>query len=396
MINVSKLYCGLGSSSDQLRYGSQRGQRGAGRVKRPVVVWNITKRCNLRCIHCYTDSDNRLADGELTAEECKKVFDDLAAFEVPAVLLSGGEPLTRHDLFDLAAYATRRGLRLTLSTNGTLIDEKMAETIKQVGFTYVGISLDGIGEVNDQFRGVKGAFDRAVAGIRSCKAVGQRVGLRMTLTEENTDQLPAIFDFVEAEGIDRICFYHLVYAGRGNQIRDADLSRRRSRWAVNYICDRTRQIILAGKPIEVLTVDNHADGPFVLLKLREEGSPHAAEAEQLLLRNGGALSSSGVGIGNIDFVGDVHPDQFWMHYRLGNVRERPFSEIWQDESDPLLWGLRHRAEKVHGRCRACKFWNLCGGALRVRADLTYDDPWAPDPACYLTDEEIGLKQSAPA
>lgn len=391
MINISKLYCGSVSNSDALRYGhGHTSLRGAARVKRPIVVWNITKRCNLRCVHCYTDSNESLAEGELTTQECRAVIDDLAAFEVPAVLFSGGEPTTRKDLFDLARYAADKGLRLTLSTNGTLINDSMAATIKKIGFTYVGISLDGVGTANDEFRGVEGAFNRAVAGIRHCKAAGQRVGLRMTLTDHNIDQLSAIFDFVEAEGIDRICFYHLVYSGRGGQIRESDLALAKTRSAVDYICQRSRQILQSGMNIEVLTVDNHADGPFVLLKLRWEGSPLAEFAEQLLLRNGGALSSSGVGIGNIDFVGNVHPDQFWMHYSLGNVRQRPFSEIWQDESQPLLAGLRDRASKVHGRCRSCRFWDMCGGALRVRADLASGDPWAPDPACYLTDEEIGL------
>ncbi len=307
---------------------------------------------------------------------------------MPAVLFSGGEPTTRKDLFELAEYATGKGLRLTLSTNGTLITEPVAATIKRIGFTYVGISLDGIGATNDKFRGVQGAFEKAVTGIRNCKAVDQRVGLRMTLTDHNIDELPQIFDFVQAEGIDRICFYHLVYSGRGNQIRQNDLALERTRRAVNYICDRTKQITESGENIEVLTVDNHTDGPFVLMKLQQEGSPLVAPAEELLLRNGGALSSSGVGIGNIDFIGNVHPDQFWMHYTLGNVRQRPFSEIWQDESEPLLAGLRDRAGKVHGRCQTCRFWCMCGGALRVRADLTYKDPWAPDPGCYLTDEEI--------
>ena len=390
MINISKLYCGTASASDQLRYGHGSESRGTARVKRPIVVWNITKRCNLRCVHCYTDSHEDLAEGELTTAECKTVIDDLAAFQVPAVLFSGGEPTTRKDLLDLAQYGADKGLRLTLSTNGTLLSESMAATIKKVGFTYVGVSLDGIGEINDKFRGVEGAFERAVAGIRHCKAVEQRVGLRMTLTDHNIDQLPGIFDFVEAEGIDRICFYHLVYAGRGGNIRANDLTLRKTRQAVDYICNRTRQIVQAGKNVEVLTVDNHTDGPYVLLKLQREECECSQPVEQLLLRNGGALSSSGVGIGNIDFVGNVHPDQFWMHYTLGNVRQRPFSAIWQDETEPLLFGLRNRPEKVHGRCRSCKFWDMCGGALRVRADLTYGDPWAPDPACYLTDEEIGL------
>ena len=267
----------------------------------------------------------------------------------------------------------------------------MAATIKRIGFTYVGISLDGVGAINDKFRGVEGAFNRAVTGIRNCKAVGQRVGLRMTLTDHNIDELPAIFDFVEAEGIDRICFYHLVYSGRGGRDprerpdpqedplggglhlrpHEAAPPGRQERRGPDRRQPRRRPLPAAEAA-------------------RRRTRPQLAEVENLLRRNGGALSSSGIGIGNIDFIGNVHPDQFWMHYTLGNVRQRPFSEIWQDESEPLLAGLRNRAAKVHGRCRSCKFWDMCGGALRVRADLGCGDPWAPDPACYLTDEEIGL------
>jgi len=384
VVNVSRLYCGLSTPGDRLRYAHRHRQH----PPRPVVVWNITKRCNLRCLHCYSDSDSNPAADELTTRECYRVIDDLADFGVPALLISGGEPLLRPDLFDIAAYAAAKGLKLTLSTNGTLITQQVASKIRQAGFNYVGISLDGIGQVNDRFRGKEGAFLKALEGIRNCKAVGQRVGLRMTLTAGNVDQLPAIFDFIEQEDIQRACFYHLVYAGRGNDIRDLDLTRTLTRKAVEYICNRTAQMIGAGRTVEVLTVDNHADGPYIFLKLQREGSPAAERVRSLLVSNGGALSSSGVGLANIDFSGNVHPDQFWHHYSLGNVRHRPFSEIWQDESDPLLYGLRRRQEKVHGRCRQCRFWNMCGGGLRVRADLLFGDPWAPDPACYLTDEEV--------
>ncbi len=276
-----------------------------------------------------------LADGELSSAECKTVIDDLAAFQVPAVLFSGGEPTTRKDLFDLAEYATGKGLRLTLSTNGTLITAAMAATIKRIGFTYVGISLDGIGAINDKFRGVEGAFTGAVAGIRNCKAVGQRVGLRMTLTDHNIDELPAIFDFVEAEGIDRVCFYHLVYSGRGGRIRENDLTLEKTRWAVDTICDRTCQTRPGRQERRGPDRRQPRGRPVPAAEAPPGGlAPTQPRSRTCSAATAAALSSSGVGIGNIDFVGNVHPDQFWMHYTLGNVRQRPFSQIWQDESEP--------------------------------------------------------------
>ncbi len=400
MINISKLYCGGESQSDTLRYGHQNKKQknlsGApikiksAAQRHPVVVWNVTKRCNLHCVHCYTDSKNRSYDHELTTQEGEMLIQDLARFKIPALLFSGGEPLMRKDLFHLVQQAVQLGIRPTLSTNGVLIDQKMAQKIKHAGFTYVGISLDGIGEVNDRFRGKKGAFDRAIKGFRNCREIEQRVGLRLTLTRQNFQELDKIFDFIEQEGIDRACFYHLVYSGRGSDISEQALQHHESREALDIICRRTRDFANRGLNKEILTVDNHVDGVYTLLKLQQEGSSRAEEVFKHLEWNGGGNHSSGVGIGDIDFFGDVHPDQFWMHYRLGNIKNRPFSEIWQDLSDPLLAGLRNRKTKLKGRCKYCKWLDLCGGALRVRADLVYHDPWAPDPACYLTDDEIGL------
>lgn len=400
MISISKLYCGAPSESDALRYGEashasapsaklRAGPRSAAE-RRPVVVWNVTRTCNLRCLHCYSDSEAKVYEGELSTGEAKALLRDLAQFQVPAVLFSGGEPLVRRDLFELVAYAKALGLRPTLSTNGVLIDEGTARRIKEAGFTYVGISLDGVGEVNDRFRGMVGAFERALRGFRACKAVGQRVGLRMTLTRHNYENLEAIFDLIEEEGIDRACFYHLVPSGRGRRIASEDLSHEETRHALDMILGRAEDFHRRGRRIEILTVDNHVDGVYLYLKLREKDPKRAEGVFKLLRWNGGGLFSSGVGIADIDFTGGVHPDQFWMHYTLGNIKERPFSEIWQDVSDPLMAGLKDRKPRLKGRCSGCKWLDLCGGSLRVRADLVYGDPWAPDPACYLSDEEIGL------
>jgi radical SAM protein with 4Fe4S-binding SPASM domain len=302
----------------------------------------------------------------------------------------------RHDLFDLIGYAVERGLRAVISTNGTLITPDMAKTIKKHGVSYVGISLDGIGDINDKFRGVSGAFDRAVAGIKNCQDAGVRIGLRLTLTRRNVQDLEGLFDFFEAKKIERACFYHFVPSGRGGIMADEDLTHAQSRDAVEMILAKTRSFKEAGRTTDILTVDNHVDGVYTYLRLAEQDAARAEEVRKLLNWNGGGMYSSGVGIGCIDFHGKVHPDQFWWHYNLGDVRKRPFSEIWMDTSDPVMKGLKDRRNHIKGRCRLCQFFNLCGGSLRVRADLHFGDPWAPDPACYLTDTEIGLDEAKKA
>lgn len=398
MINISKLYCDQLTPGDWLRYGIHGGQRDRESVprkaseRRPIVVWNITRHCNLKCVHCYNDSGANVKSNEAANQEAKAVLDDLAGYGVPSVLFSGGEPLTRRDLFELIQYAIDKGLRTVISTNGTLITADKARQIKKMGVSYVGISLDGIGKVNDQFRGVEGAFEDAVAGIRNCMNAGVRVGLRLTLTKRNAQDIEQLFDFFEKEGIERACFYHLVPSGRGQGMFSDDLTHAQSRAAIETIMAKTKQFKKAGKKTDILTVDNHVDGIYLYLKLLKEDAQKAADVWKLLTWNGGGLNSSGVGIGCIDFNGKVHPDQFWGHYDLGDIHEKKFSDIWSNQEEPLLKGLRNRRSYVKGRCRLCKYFDACGGSLRVRADLYFNDPWAPEPACYLTDEEIGLDE----
>ncbi|MHC4570655.1 MAG: radical SAM protein [Planctomycetota bacterium] len=399
MINISKLYCGQVTPGDWIRYGKKDSGERAGDIvpkeaseRRPIVVWNITRACNLKCVHCYNDSGSQRAEDELSMQEAKEVLQDLAGFGVPSVLFSGGEPLLRKDLFELLGYARELGLRTVISTNGTLITADVAKQIKEQEVSYVGISLDGIGQINDEFRGVAGAFDKAVKGIKNCQDADIRVGLRLTLTRRNVRDLQRLFDFFEAEGIERACFYHLVPSGRGGAIADECLSHSQSREAVETILAKTKGLKESGRKTDILTVDNHVDGVYLYLKLLKEDPGRAADVWKLLTWNGGGLYSSGVGIGCIDFHGKVHPDQFWWHYDLGDVRKRPFNQVWMDTSDPLLRGLKNRRKYIKGRCRLCKFFDACGGSLRVRADLHFDDPWAPEPACYLSDKEIELDE----
>ncbi len=385
MFNVTKIICGREQPMDALRYGEGREAPASAAARRPVVVWNVTRTCNLRCTHCYSDSAPEKYD-ELSFDEGRALLDDLAAYGVPAVLLSGGEPLARRDTLELAAYARSLGLKLTLSTNGTLVDEATARRIKDLGFTYVGISFDGLGATNDRFRGVAGAFERALRAIRNLKAVGQKVGLRLTLTPNTVADLDGIFDFIESEQIQRACFYHLVPAGRGSSL--VALSHDDTRAALDRIFERTQALARKGDPREILTVDNHADAAYATMWLERTGAPHAESARAALAWNGGANHSSGIGIADIDWLGNVHPDQFLQNITLGNVRERPFSEIWSDPEQPVLSKLRRRREFVGGRCRSCSFFATCGGNFRARAFGMTGDLWAEDPGCYLSDAEI--------
>ncbi len=393
MIGISKLYIGTVEPSDALRYGRHSKDLPSHLLqfsadKKPVVVWNMTRQCNLKCVHCYAQAKVTPNENELSTAEGKKLIDDLSQFGAPVMLFSGGEPLMRPDLPELAQYAVSKGMRAVISTNGTLISTEKARIFKDIGLSYVGISLDGLKEVNDRFRGVPGAFEQALEGIRNCREAGIKVGLRFTVNKRNVDQVGPIFDLLREENIPRVCFYHLVYAGRGSQLMEEDLNQAETRQVVDLIADRTKELFDQGLEKEVLTVDNHADGPYLYLRLLKEGSARAPEVLELLQMNEG--NSSGRGIGCVSWDGQVHADQFWRHYSFGNVRQRPFSEIWQDLSNQLMARLKEKKKYVSGRCAKCRWLDICGGNFRVRAEAFTGDLWAPDPACYLTDDEIGL------
>lgn len=398
MIGISKLYCGTVEPSDALRYGRESGKLPShllqfSKDKKPVVVWNMGRRCNLKCVHCYARSKDIEYTNELTTKQGKELIDDLVQFGVPVILFSGGEPLMRPDFPELALYARSKGMRAVISTNGTLIDKKMAKVLKEIGLSYVGVSLDGMRETNDKFRGFKGAFDLALQGMRNCREEGIKVGLRFTINKKNVKDIPAIFDLLEKEKIPRVCFYHLVYAGRGSKLVDEDLTHEESRKTLDLIMDRTKAMHERGFPMEVLTVDNHCDGPYVYFRLLKEDPERAKDVFELLQMNQG--NSTGIGIACVSWDGSVHADQFWRHYSFGNVKERKFSEIWTDTSNELMKGLKNRKSLIKAnadRCARCKWFDICNGNFRVRAEAIYCNVWADDPACYLTKEEIGYDE----
>jgi heme d1 biosynthesis radical SAM protein NirJ len=354
----------------------------------PVVIWNLVRRCNLACKHCYSISADTDFPGELRTEEIFNVMDDLKAFRVPVLILSGGEPLLRPDIFTIAQHAKDKGFYVALSSNGTLIDQSNIDRIAEIGFDYVGVSLDGIGDTHDRFRRQAGAFAASIHGIRLCQERGVKVGIRYTMTEDNAHDLPRLLELLESERLDKFYFSHLNYAGRGNRNRKDDAHHQTTRRAMELLFDTCWRSVQSGEAREFVTGNNDADGVYLLLWVRQRFPELQAHLRAKLAQWGG--NASGVNVANIDNLGNVHPDTMWWHYSLGNVRERPFSHIWSDTSDPLMARLKASPRPVKGRCGQCQYFDICGGNTRVRAQQLTGDPWAEDPGCYLDDAEIGV------
>lgn len=359
----------------------------------PVVIWNLVRQCNLKCKHCYSISADVSFPGELNTAQIFDVMDDLKAFKVPVLILSGGEPLLRPDIFDISHRAKDMGFYVGLSSNGTLITKENIDQIAKVKYNYVGVSLDGIGDTNDVFRGKSGAFVEALTGIRLALDKGIKVGMRFTATMDNIHQLPDMLSLMETEDIDKFYLSHLSYAGRGNKNRQDDAEHQTTRAMMDTLFDVAYKDALRGGGKEFVTGNNDADGVYLLLWVKKNFPDSYEHIRAKLVQWGG--NSTGVNVSNIDNLGDVHPDTMWWHYKIGNVKERKFGDIWSDLSDPIMAGLKQSPRSVKGRCSACVHFDICGGNTRVRAMQLTGDPWAEDPACYLNDVEIGLEKAQP-
>lgn len=364
MISLSKMLSGVATVSKELTYAGDESfipkklkEFSSSLV--PIVVWNITNRCNLNCIHCYARANLRTK--ELSTEDCKKTINELAEFKVPVILFSGGEPLLRRDIFELAEYAKARDIRAVLSTNGTLIDETISEKLKV--FDYIGISLDGV-RVHDKFRGAEGAFNKAVKALEIANEA-TLTGIRFTLTKHNYLEIQDLVDLAKDLQIPRFCVYHLVPSGRASFSDDVDNATRKR--VVNFLMNVAKR----EEEIEILTVDNPADGVYVYLETKD------GRVLDFLKYRGG--DGSGVRLVCIDELGNMHPNQFWLDYTAGNVLIHGFKNLWL--KDPLFAKLREKEKYLEEKCGECKFKSICGG-FRVRA-LRYGNLWGWDPSCYI-------------
>ena len=354
----------------------------------PVVIWNLVRRCNLACKHCYSISADVDFPGELSTRQVFDVIDDLKDFRVPVLILSGGEPLLRPDIFEISHHAKKKGFYVALSTNGTMINESNINEIAKVGYDYLGISIDGMRKTHDDFRQKKGAFDASLKGLKLCSEAGIKVGMRFSITQDNANELPFLLDLMEQENVDKFYLSHLNYGGRGNRHRGHDAIHKITREALDLLFDVSWACVEQGRDREFVTGNNDADGVYLLHWIKKRFPDRYDHMRAKLAQWGG--NSSGVNVANIDNLGNVHPDTFWWNYNLGNVLKRPFSEIWQDTSDPLMAGFKTHPRPLRGRCGICNYKDVCGGNTRVRAFQTTGDPWWEDPACYLHDQELDI------
>lgn len=386
MIDITKLLSGY-ADEKSIRYAKSCKDATVGTKKNsgPVVAWNITNKCNYKCSHCYSNSTDKMYEDELSLSEVKSVVDSLKEINTPVILLSGGEPLFRSDIYEVISYIKEKKINVSLSSNGSLIDKSTAFKLKDLGIGYVGISIDGNRDTNDDFRGVSGAFDNSIRAIENCKRAGVKVGLRFTLHKGNYREVPETLKMMEELDINRICFYHLVPSGRGTNLSDTMLDKSEARKTLDILYDYSKKAVDQGLNKEILTVTNHTDGPYIYLKAKREDSKLASSILEKLKRNGG--NRSGSAIANIDSFGNVYPDQFSRFMKVGSVRENSFREIWTKDNESL-GKLRERKKLLNSKCRNCKWLDICNGNLRARAFNVNGDIWSEDPGCYLGDEEI--------
>ncbi|MDH4182743.1 MAG: radical SAM protein [Nitrospinota bacterium] len=357
----------------------------------PIVIWNLTRNCNLSCVHCYAGAQARQFSGELTLDQALATAESMAEAGVKMVVLSGGEPLFRADIFTIAERLKELGVIISLSSNGTLFDKAATEKIAKTGFSYVGVSLDGLGATHDMFRGCPGSFEKAVQGVKNLKEAGLKAGVRYTITSMNIADVNGIFDLAEELKADKLYFSHLVPSGRGNGLKDFDLTPPQTRQLMDLVLDKAIEFIEKGSGPEIVTGNNDADAVYLYMRASRQWPMAAEKLMHMLIQAGGA--SAGVGVANIDARGAVHPDPLMSFLNLGNVADKTFRQIWFENPDPTLARLRQRPGRFAGRCGSCRWLDICGGSTRVRAQRINGDLWGSDPSCYLTDDEIQPKVS---
>ncbi|OKY77210.1 MAG: Radical SAM superfamily enzyme [Candidatus Methanohalarchaeum thermophilum] len=394
MIVFSKLLGNKGTVYDAVRAQKKKANEVDDDVIRfssdlkPVVMWNITRACNLACKHCYLDAKNPHPD-ELTKKQGFRLIDDLSDLKIPMLIITGGEPLASNNFFDYINYTNQKNLRTAISSNGTLITPEAAQRMKENEVRYVGVSVDGgIPETHNEFRGTKGSFEKTIEGIKNARDAGLRTGIRITLNKYNWDEVPKLLDYALELGVPRFCVYHLVPTGRGEGIMDWDISLSQRKKVLDFLFEKALE--LQDKEIEIVTTDSPMDGVYILEKMKENGfSKERIEKTKKLLELSGGCSI-GRKVANIDHLGNVNPCHFAPQKTVGNIKNRRFPEIWNKEPTDLLCDLRKKEEELTGKCGECKYKNLCGGC-RQKAWFKNGSFYSEDPHCLYDPYEEKLK-----
>jgi len=348
-----------------------------------IAIWNFTNRCNLHCLHCYSKADLHSSD-TLSTQKILDTIPKLARAGIKFVIFSGGEPLTRKDIFEIAEAMREASIATYLSTNGLYIHKSNVDRIIDT-FSYIGISIDGSEEIHDRFRGQVGSYAMSLKAIDLIHEHGGKVGIRFTITKETIASLTHIFDLAEQKGIDKIYISHLVYSGRGLENLKMDLSKEQRKEAVHYILRKAFAYYDEGRQIDIVTGNMEMDAIELLQMMRQRDQQAAMRLEERLLRWGG--NSAGRNLVNIDSEGNVKPDPFFP-FTIGNIFEEDFDRIWLDESDELLARLRAHPRSIGGKCESCRWVAICNGGSRARAYAVSGDLWAEDPSCYIEEERV--------
>jgi len=348
-----------------------------------IAIWNFTNRCNLSCLHCYSKATLDSTD-TLTTEDILTTLPKLKANGVKFLIFSGGEPLTRKDIYQIAQRCRELGIVTYLSTNGLYVKHSNAKQILDT-FNYIGISIDGSKEVHDKFRGLKGSFKASMEAVDLLNSYNlTKVGIRFTITKDTYDDLAFIFELAEKHNIPKVYISHLVYSGRGLENLEMDLTKEQRITAVNYILDKAFEYHESGRDIEIVTGNMEMDAILFYDRFIEKYPQHATEMKKRLTAWGG--NSAGRKLLNIDSEGNVKPDPFFP-FTIGNILKEDFSDIWTNNPTEMLEKLKVHPRKLGGECETCQYLAICNGGSRSRAYAIYDDLWAEDPSCYLTNKE---------
>ena len=348
-----------------------------------IAIWNLTNRCNLHCLHCYSKASLD-SDDLLNTQKIFSILDDFADNKIKFVIFSGGEPLVRKDIFEIAKYAKQKGIVTYLSSNGLYINKSNAKDIVE-NFNYIGVSIDGDEESHDYFRGLKGSFKKSIEGMKYIQEAGGKVGIRFTMTKTNIQSLPFIFALSKKEGFAKIYLSHLVYSGRGAENVEIDLSQQQRKDAVDFIIQKAFEYYKNGDDIEIVTGNMECDA-ISLLNYFEKNYPQYGDKLLRKLKSWGG-NSAGNKLFNLDSFGNVKPDPFFPKV-LGNIFQNPFGEIWNNTQNELLNALKKSPRILEGKCSNCKYLEICNGGSRSRAFAVSGNLWAEDPSCYLSNEEI--------